>query len=402
MGEDVPPQAARVYASDLPKGLGEAELWQVFGNYGDIVSIEQVNDSGSEAVFVGYKELEAAKEACKILNYASMRGVMCRCLMADRLVVIRRTMNTGQRLIFEQLDPAIDSCGLSDLCSLFGEVLDCKVEVEEEPGSCGFGFVHFSTEDEAAKAKLFLSGVQLGSSAAEIRPFELADIVLFTGCRYAPPPTRLHARNSDPGASDWEDEAQPAQGTPEDMERSIWQQFQSLEYHYMEVLEDLESKLERLRDLIQLYEPSQERQIVVVAQPANVQPVAGVLCGSLAACDYDSLQSSTSAEDRRTVLEGYETGNLYVVTMSSEVCTRREFDLGRPASVLINFDCPPSLPYHLQRIYKRTGSGTRVHNFFSPTVDSKLAIPLLKALEEAGHDIPPELLELWSRMDQKG
>uniref|UniRef100_A0A7S0AFQ5 RRM domain-containing protein n=1 Tax=Pyrodinium bahamense TaxID=73915 RepID=A0A7S0AFQ5_9DINO len=418
MGSDKQAQAAAIYVCDLAEGLSKEDLWQVFANYGEIASVEQVNGGGSDAVVIEYAEQQAAEEARGMLNYAALRGKTCRCLAAGTLEVIRQTMDTGQRLVFERLDPEIDSCGLRDVCRLFGEVLDCKVQVDEEQSSRGLGFAHFSREEEAAKATLFLDGMQLGGSTVEVRPFEPADIVLFSGCLYTSTASGSHARKPAPdvprdgedanephpvpgGMLEEGDESQPAACTPEDMERSVLQRFRMLEVHHLEVLEDLESKLERLKKLIQLYDPSHETQMVVVAQPVHVQPVAGILGECLEDCDYESLELSTSKEDRKAIIEGYGTGNLYVVTASSEVCARSEFDLGRPASVLINFDCAPTVQLHLRRIFKRTDSSTRVHTFFSPTTDSKLALPLLKALEEAGHEIPPKLLEMWSKMDQK-
>jgi len=411
MGSD---EGSGVYACDLVEGLAEEELWQVFGNYGEVLSMEQV--TGEDAVVVGYAEQEAADEARGMLNYASVKGKTCRCLTMDMLEVIRRTMDTGQRLIIEQLDPAIDSCGLRDVCSLFGQVLDCKVELDEVP-DCKLeadeerharsrGFVHFSCDEEAAKAATFLAGMQIGCSVVETRPFEPADIVLFSGCRYSAGragAARVAATDSDcPAPPDTlEEEPVPAPVTPEEMESSVLQHFRSLRYHHVEVLQDVQLKLARLKTLIELYDPTHEMQVVVVARPAHLQAVAGLLGQCLEDCDFDTLEPTMSKASRQAVIEGYETGNLYVVTLSSEACTRREYYLGKPASVLINFDCPRTVQLHLHGMFKRAECSTRVHNFFTPSTDGKLALPLLKACEEAGHEVPPELYEMWSAMDLK-
>merc|ERR1712060_882836 len=95
-----------------------------------------------------------------------------------------------------------------------------------------------------------------------------------------------------------------------------------------------------------------------------------------------------------------ETGNTFVLVMSSEVCTRWEAELGKPAT-LINFDLPPTIQLLLYRIFKRAEATTSIHDFFDPVADVQLCQPLLQALEEADHEVPASLEEIWSRMDQE-
>eukprot|EP00971_Amphidinium_carterae_P086471 1711227-Amphidinium_carterae.1 len=45
---------------------------------------------------------------------------------------MRSPSASKMRLTFEELDMAITSTALEDICSLFGRVLDCKVEKDEE------------------------------------------------------------------------------------------------------------------------------------------------------------------------------------------------------------------------------------------------------------------------------
>merc|ERR1712187_264246 len=104
---------------------------------------------------------------------------------------------------------------------------------------------------------------------------------------------------------------------------------------------------------------------------------------------------------RKTAIEGFEIGNIFVLVMSDEVCARQEFELGNPATVVINFELPPTIPLLLHRLYTRTNSDTCVHDFFSSDADVRLSQPLLKVLEEAGHHVPPELEAVWSTMDQQ-
>lgn len=380
-----------VYVCDVHPEITREDLWQVFGHYGEIVSIEPLT-AGAGAFHVRFAQAEptAAEEACKILNYSALRGQTCRCYTAASLEIIRQTMETGQRLVVEQLDPAVESCGLHEVFSLFGQVLDCKVEPDAERGTCNVGFAHFLHEEDAAKAITFLGGMQIGGLVVKVRPFEPADVTLFTGCGYAPSGESLEG----PGPPEKEDQEGPR--TPEQMYGAILQRFRSLEYHFVEVFDDLAPKLKRLKTLIQLYDPTHETQMVVVVDPANVKVVAEVLGECLEDCDFDILQPSLTEHNQKLVLEGYTTGNLYVLVMSSDIATRSGFALGVPAVVLVQFDCPSTFPLYLRRVFKLTDGGTRVHCFFSPETDQSWAVPLLMAMEEAGHEIPSGLVELWS------
>merc|ERR1739848_135647 len=103
-----------------------------------------------------------------MLHFASVRGKPCRCLSAGVIGRIRQTMETGNRLYVESLDPEMQSQGLWETCSLFGSVLDCKVELDEDERSRCYGFVHFAQKEDAKKALTFMNGVQIGSCAIEL------------------------------------------------------------------------------------------------------------------------------------------------------------------------------------------------------------------------------------------
>lgn len=174
-----------IYVCDLAPGLTEGELRQLFGQYGDIVSLRQADVAPDEAIMIEYVTIEAAEEAQGIVNLASLRGMTCRCLLVGALEVIRRTMVSGHRLIIENLDPTIEIHGLWDVCSLFGQVLDCKVQPADEGRSTGLGFVHYAREEEATYAKSTLDKMQIGECEVKLRPFQWDDAAHFTGTLYA-------------------------------------------------------------------------------------------------------------------------------------------------------------------------------------------------------------------------
>jgi len=380
-----------VYVCDVHPEITREDLWQVFGHYGEIMSIEPVTaDAGAFHVRFAQAQLTVADDACRVVNYSTLRGRTCRCYTSASVEIIRRTMETRQRLVVEHLDPAVESCGLYEVFSLFGHILDCKVEPDAEQGTCNVGFAHFLHEEDAVKATNFLGGMQIGNLVVKVRPFEPADVTLFTGCGYAP------SGDSPDDSTLPEPQGRERLRTPEQMYGAILQRFRSLEYHFVEVFDDLAPKLKRLKTLVQLYDPTHETQMVVIAEPANMKVVSHVLGECLEDCDFDILQPSLTERDQEVVLEGYATGNLFVVVMSSDIATRNGFILEVPASVLVHFDCPATFPLYLRRVFKLADDKTRVHCFFSPETDQNWALPLLMAMEEAGHEIPSGLVELWS------
>ncbi|CAK9081103.1 unnamed protein product [Durusdinium trenchii] len=186
----------------VPTELGESSwengLRQVFGWYGDIVSLEHIDEGSGGSAMITYNSKEAAQEAAEMVHLASIRGKTCRCLLWSQVEAIWKTMDTGHRLQLEGLDLKISSQSLQDMFSLFGPVLDCKVQMDEDERSRGYGFVHFAEKEHALKATELLNGMQIGKSNIQVRPSRPQDLEAFTGCLYSlattvsavcPPPT---------------------------------------------------------------------------------------------------------------------------------------------------------------------------------------------------------------------
>mmetsp|Transcript_87349 Transcript_87349/g.260612 ORF Transcript_87349/g.260612 Transcript_87349/m.260612 type:complete len:201 (+) Transcript_87349:82-684(+) len=177
-------ECAGIYVCDLTPGLEDADLWALFSQWGRIVSFERVHQGADEALVVEYDGWEAARDARRAVSYARVRDGTVRCLLRTDVKAIRQSMLTGHRLVMDNLDPALDSSGLFDACCLFGHVLDCKVE-QRGGQSCGYGFAHFATLEDAGRAREALQGMRLGSAAVAVRPFEWVDTQRFSGCRYS-------------------------------------------------------------------------------------------------------------------------------------------------------------------------------------------------------------------------
>lgn len=164
--------------------------------------------------------------------------------------------------------------------------------------------------------------------------------------------------------------------------------------HHLEVIDDKDQKVSRLKALIQLYHLINQQQIVIVANSGNVKRVLDLVAESFQDLDVKSLDQYVPEATRKRTVKGFETGETAILVMASEVSTRRDFDLSKAASVLVNFDFPMTLQLYLYRIYKKADSSTHVYTFFSPQFDVRHTSALISAMEGAKQKVPPALQKL--------
>jgi polyadenylate-binding protein len=66
-------------------------------------------------------------------------------------------------VFIKNLDPQITHKELHDTFSIFGNILSCKVVMDENGNSLGYGFVHFEGSESAEKAITKVNGMMVGS-----------------------------------------------------------------------------------------------------------------------------------------------------------------------------------------------------------------------------------------------
>jgi len=171
--------------------------------------------------------------------------------------------------------------------------------------------------------------------------------------------------------------------------------------HHVEVIKDIDLKLERLKGLVKLYHLIQEKQLVIVANASSVRRVIELISEAFSEISFHALDFSMPEAARRQSIQSFEAGQTSVLIMASEVSTRRDFDIATPAAVLVNFDFPMTLQLYLYRIFKRADKDTHVYTFFSPRHDQRHCAPLMLAMESAGQKVPDALKKLRDQINSE-
>jgi len=156
-----------IYVKEIDPEVSNEEFQRIFEQFGPVNSslIKRDEKSGSSEGFgfVNFLNHEDAKAAAEKLNGYRLRNKELICCRAQKKVEREAKLKKDWEqqkfnkyhninLYVKHIDDDIDEESLKKEFSAYGEVKSCKIPHDEKGVSKGFGFVCFSTSDEAQKA----------------------------------------------------------------------------------------------------------------------------------------------------------------------------------------------------------------------------------------------------------
>jgi polyadenylate-binding protein len=170
--------SASLYVGDLNADVTEALLFEIFNAVGPVASVRVCRDAATRRslgyAYVNFHRVDDAERALDTMNFKAIRNRPCRIMWSHRDPSLRKS---GQGNIFvnhlARTPPnVIDNKQLFDTFSTFGNILSCKVSVNQKRESLGYGFVHYETEESARLAIEKVDGKVIAGERVSVSLFK--------------------------------------------------------------------------------------------------------------------------------------------------------------------------------------------------------------------------------------
>jgi len=177
------PRFTNIYVKNLDPEVSDEELTDKFAKYGAITSLTIMRDAEGKSKgfgFVNYDDADAAAAACSEeadggLLGLDLKGRALWCgraqKKAEREAMLKAKYDAlrqeriekyqGVNLYVKNLDDAVDDDKLREEFSTVGTITSCRVMRDDKGASKGFGFVCYTTPEEATKAVTDKNGQML-------------------------------------------------------------------------------------------------------------------------------------------------------------------------------------------------------------------------------------------------
>ncbi|XP_052012602.1 polyadenylate-binding protein 4-like [Apodemus sylvaticus] len=168
-----------VYIKNFGEEVDDRALKELFGQFGKTLSVKVMRDSSGKSKGFGFVSYEKHKEASKAVEEMNGKEIGGKAIFVggaqkkvQRQAELKRKFEQrkrerisrcqGMNLYIKNLDDTIDDEKLRKEFSQFGSITSAKVMLERGR-SKGFGFVCFSSPEEATRAVTQMNGCIVGS-----------------------------------------------------------------------------------------------------------------------------------------------------------------------------------------------------------------------------------------------
>ncbi|KAK4352480.1 hypothetical protein RND71_027998 [Anisodus tanguticus] len=163
-----------LYVGDLDTSVDEGQLYDVFNQVAQVLSVRVCRDQSHQRTSLGYAYVnfhtpQDAATARELLNFTQVNGKPMRIMFSHRDPSLRKSGYAN--LFIKNLDSSIDNKDLQDTFAAFGTVLSCKVAVDSNGQSKGYGFVQFDQDKAAQDAINQLNGMLINDKQVYVGHF---------------------------------------------------------------------------------------------------------------------------------------------------------------------------------------------------------------------------------------
>ncbi|XP_078171366.1 polyadenylate-binding protein 2-like isoform X2 [Carex rostrata] len=162
-----------LYVGDLEESVTDSQLFEVFCEVGQVVSVRVCRDVSSRKslgyAYVNFNEASDAAKALEALNFTPINGKPIRVMHSNRDPSSRQINEAN--LFVKNLDKSVTNLLLYKTFSPYGHILSCKVATDLTAQSKGYGFVQFDSVESAKNAIKSLNGTALDGKRIFVGPF---------------------------------------------------------------------------------------------------------------------------------------------------------------------------------------------------------------------------------------
>lgn len=179
-----------IFVKNLPPNIDHEGLKNIFSPYGTITSSAVMTDQNGKSKGFGFVNMSVAEEAKKAVDELNGSLISGNAIFvgraqkkAERLAELKQkyhndTVNKyqGVNLYVKNLSDDIDDARLRAEFGAFGNITSAEVMKDEKGNSKGFGFVCFTTPEEASKAVAEMNSRHIGNKPIYVALAQRKDV----------------------------------------------------------------------------------------------------------------------------------------------------------------------------------------------------------------------------------